>query len=177
MPRGKLFATCTVNELELLLNGLVDKRILVGVIQEMCETTLGNNLYGILRRHPFSLEQPIPFDLEDIQRIRTLHYDTNIQEMFFDMRTGSDYELLVRDEEVRDIKDIKPFVQSIPPSAPAKSVFDKEYIPYDVPVKPECEDVTMGEQQVISHLITQLGMVAKAIKQELLDNTAREISE
>ena len=42
----------------------------IGTIQEMCEKMLlylGNNIYGILRHRPFTLECSIPFDLDDIQ--------------------------------------------------------------------------------------------------------------
>ena len=40
----------------------VSPRLSVNIIQEMCETVmlyLGNNLYGTLRRKPFTLDQPI----------------------------------------------------------------------------------------------------------------------
>ena len=50
----------------------VSPNMTVGTIQEMCETTLlylGNNIYRILRHRPFSLERPIPFDLENMQRV------------------------------------------------------------------------------------------------------------
>ena len=75
----------------------------LGMVQEMCETTflyLGNNLYATLRCRPFSLERPIPFDLEDIQTMRWLQYDINDRYMYFEMQIGSDYETLVQSDEV-----------------------------------------------------------------------------
>ena len=56
----------------------VNSELPVNIIQEMCETVmlyLDNNLYGSLRRKPFTLDQPIQFHLPDIQRMRLLHCD------------------------------------------------------------------------------------------------------
>ena len=47
-------------------------------VLEMCETRLlylGNNLYVVLRRHPFTLIRPIEFKLDDMQKMRPLHED------------------------------------------------------------------------------------------------------
>ena len=52
----------------------------ISVIQEMCETTLlylGNNLYGTLRRKPFTLERPLKFNLNNMQRMRPIFMDLN----------------------------------------------------------------------------------------------------
>ena len=81
----------------------VKPNMTIGTIQEMCKTTLlylGNNIYGILRRRPFSLEQLIPFDLNDIQHVCPLIYDVNEHQMFFELRLNSDYEWLITEDEI-----------------------------------------------------------------------------
>ena len=50
-----------------------------------------------------------------------------------------------------------------------------DYIPYDTLIKQEHTDV--DDRQVIGYLIAQPGMIVKVIKQELLDNTVKDISE
>ena len=94
----------------------------------MCEITLlylGNNIYRILRHHPFSLECPIPFDLDDMQKIHPLTYDDNIRPMFFEIRMNSDYELLVTEDEIFSPPDVKPIITSALTSI---SILDADYV-------------------------------------------------
>ena len=151
----------------------------LGMIQEMCETTLlylGNNLYATLRRHPFSLERPIPFDLEDIQTMRQLEYDINERYMYFEMRIGSDYETLVQNEEVMPVPDIKLFASTGLPIQP-KSVLDKDYLPSGITIKQEPGMQGIPSHRVIGQIIDQPDDVAKLIKQELIDSTVKDIAE
>ena len=67
----------------------------VSIISEMCETFmlyLGNNLYGTLRRKPFTPERPIQFHLPDIQRMRLLHRDVKEHKLHLEICMDSDYE-------------------------------------------------------------------------------------
>ena len=151
----------------------------LGMIQEMCETTLlylGNNLYATLRHHAFSLERPIPFDLEDIQTMRQLEYDINERYMYFEMRIGSDYETLIQNEEVMPVPDIKPFASTGLPIQP-KSVFDKDYLPPGITIKQEPGMQGIPSHRVIGQIIDQPDNVAKSIKQELIDSTVKDIAE
>ena len=151
----------------------------LGVVQEMCKTTLlylGNNLYAMLRRRLFSLERPIPFDLEDMQMMRPLHQDLNERHMYFEMRIGSDYETLVQSDEVTPIPDIKPFQEEGPPTT-HKNIFDVNYIPPEIVIKQEPGLQASTLQTVISHIIDQPDAIAKSIKQEIIDNTVRDIAD
>ena len=87
---------CVFNSGQIWTTLDVKPNMTVDTIQEMCETTLlylGNNIYGILRRQPFSIERPIPFDLDDMQKVHPLTYNDNNRHMFFERRLNSDYEL------------------------------------------------------------------------------------
>ena len=143
----------------------------VGTIQEMCETTLlylGNNIYGILRRRPFSLECPIPFDLDDMQKVRPLTYDDNIRHMFFEIRMNSDYELLVTENEILSPPDVKPIIT---PAPNKKSILDADYVPPGTFIKEEPVEPDQTTHRIIGELISQPDHIAKAIKQEMLDTT------
>ena len=94
---------CVFNSRHIWTTLDVRPNMTVGTIQEMCETTLlylGNNIYLILRHRPFSLEHPILFDLDEMQRVHSLTYDGNTRHMFFEVRMNSDYELLVTEDEI-----------------------------------------------------------------------------
>ena len=147
----------------------------IGTIQEMCETSLvylGNNIYGILCHRPFTLECPIPFDLDDIQRVRPLTYDNNFQKMYFKMHLNSEYEILVTEEEITSPEDVKPIIVS-PPVAP--SIFDASYDLATTEIKKEPEDLPAKglTSRSIGELIIMLpDFIARSIKQEILDTAA-----
>ena len=147
----------------------------IGTIQEMCETTLlylGNNIYGILCHRPFSLECPIPFDLDDTQRVRPLTYDNNFQKMYFEMHLNSEYEMLVTEEEITTPEDVKPIIVS-PPIAP--SIFDASYDPATTEIKKEPEDLPakgLTSRSIGELIITQPDFIARSIRQEILDTAA-----
>ena len=151
----------------------------LGVVQEMCETTLlylGNNLYAMLRRCLFILERPIPFDLEDMQMMRPLHQDLTERHMYFEMRIGSYYETLVHSDEVTPIPDIKPFQEEGSPTT-HKSIFDMDYTLPDIAIKQEPGLQASTLHTVIGHIIHQPDAFAKSIKQEIIDNTVRDITD
>ena len=146
----------------------------VGTIQEMCETTLylGNNIYGILRHWPFSLECPIPFDQDDIQKVHPLTYDHNIRHMFFEIRMNSDYELLVTEDEIFSPPDVKPIIT---PALNNTTILDADYVPPGTFIKEEPAEPGQTTYRTIGELISKPDHIAKAIKQEMLDTTMTAI--
>ena len=143
-----------------------------GTIQGMCETTLlylGNNIYGILRRRPFSIECPIPFDLDDMQKVCPLTYDDNNRHMFFEIRLNSDYELLVTEDEIFNPPDVKPVIAPAPKHI---TILDADYVPPGIYIKEEpVEEPGETTNWTIGEIISQPDYKAKAIKQEMLDTT------
>lgn len=75
-----------------------------------------------------------------------------------------------------EIPDIKPFVSPVVP-ARKRNVFDEDYIPYDTPVKQEPGTSTAPSHTVIGHLTDQPDEIAKAVKQELIDSTVKDIAD
>ena len=144
----------------------------VGTIQEMCETTLlylGNNIYGILRHRPFSIERPIPFDLNDMQKVHPLTYNDNNRHMFFEIRLNCDYELLVTEDEIFNPPDVKPIIAPAPKHI---TILDADYVPPGIYIKEEpVEEPGETTHRTIGEIISQLDYIAKAIKQEMLDTT------
>ena len=154
----------------------VEPNMTVGTIQEMCETTLlylGNNIYGILRCRPFTLERPIPFDLDNMQHVRPLTYDNNVHHMFLKLRMNSDYERLVTEEEILIPPDIKP---QITPVTNTKSILDADYNPPATFIKEEPVEQDQTTQRTIGELITQPDYIAEAIKQKMIDTTAAALA-
>ena len=150
----------------------VDSSMTQGICQKMCESTLlylGNNLYGILRRRPFTLERPIQTLLDDTQCMRPLFVDANMNTMYFEMRKDSSYETAIQEEEIEIPAEQKP---ELLPDVPMMSILDPDYVPDYLPVKREPE----WDQAVVGHLIDQPGPIAKEIKQELLDTAAQSIA-
>ena len=150
--------------------------ISLGICLEMCETILlyiGNNLYGLLRHRPFSIEWPIPLNIDDIQCMRPLYQDWNTKILYFKKHINSDYELLIWEEEVEDIKEIKP---ELLPDVAIKNVFDPDYLADFLPIKSEPFD-HQEPSNVIGQIIAQPPKIAKDIKHELLDNTTKSIAE
>ena len=81
----------------------VNSELPVNIIQKMYETVilyLDNNLYGSLTRKSFTLDQPIQFHLPDIQRMRLLHCDIIDHKLHLEIRTDSEFELLLNEDEV-----------------------------------------------------------------------------
>ena len=83
------------------------------------------------------LEHPIPFDLDDIQRVRPLTYDNNTCQMYFEMRLNSEYEMLVTEEEIMTPIDVKPIISTDPT---ASTIFDANYNQAISQIKKEPED-------------------------------------
>ena len=143
-----------------------------GICQEMCESVflyLGNNLYGILRRRPFTLERPVLTLLDDIQKMRPLFVDTNLYTMYFEVRKDSSYESLIQEEEIEIPPEQKP---ELLPDVVTRSVLDPDFVPDYLPIKEEPN----WDQSVVGHIIDQPGLIAKEIKQELLDTAAQSIA-
>ena len=76
--------------------------------------------------------------------------------------------------EVTLIPDIKPF-DAADMHGPQKSVFDADYILQEITIKHEPGSQVAATHTVISHIIDQPDVVAKAIKQELIDSTVKDI--
>ena len=141
---------------------------------EMCETRflyLDNNLFATLRRRPFTITRPIEFNLKDMQKMRPLHQDRVEGTLHIEMRTDSDYECLVNPDEISYPMEQKP---ELLPEVPTLSIFDVDYVPDYLPDQSivKTEPVDYG---VIGEIINQPSHIAKEIKQELLDNAAKEV--
>ena len=142
----------------------------------MCETTLlylGNNLYGILQRKPFTLDHPLKFDLGDMQRMQLLFTDAATYCMYFEIHKSSDFEQLLRDDEIFEVEEPKPELLL---HTHVPDILHPDYLPKGVTIKQEPLDTT---SQVISEIISQPAAVARDIKQELLDSAsvARDIKQ
>ena len=96
--------------------------------------------------------------------------------MYFEMQIGSDYETLVQSNEVTPIPDIKPFDATGTPG-PHKNVFDVDYIPQEITIKQEPGSQVASSHTVFGHIIDQPDAIAKAIKQELIDSTVKDIAD
>ena len=144
----------------------------ISIIQEMCETALlymGNNLYGILRRKPFALEHPLKFDLGDMQCMRPFFTDAATNCMYFEIHKSSDFEQLLRDDEIFEMEEPKP---ELLPQTHVPDILHPDYLPKGVAIKQELPDTT---SQVIGEIISQPAAVARDIKQELLDSATQAI--
>ena len=151
-----------------------NQNMTISVIQEMCETTLlylGNNLYGTLHRKPFTLERPLKFDLNDMQRMRPIFTDLNTNCMYFEIHKDSDFEQLLRDEEIFDVEEPKP---ELLPETSTPHILHPDYPPKGVTIKQEPPDATSS---IIGKIISQPACVARGIKQELLDSATQSIVE
>ena len=88
----------------------------------------------------------------------------------------SDYETLVQSDEVTPIPDIKPLDAEYT-HCPHKSVFDADYILQEITIKQEPSSQAVPSHTVISHIIDQPDVVTKAIKQELINSTVKDIAD
>ena len=73
------------------------------IASEMCETILiylGGGIVGVLRRRPFSIEQPPVVHLEQLQMQRVLYWDTNLREMSFTLRRDESFEDVIQPDEI-----------------------------------------------------------------------------
>ena len=146
----------------------------ISVIQEMCETTLlylGNNLYGTLHMKPFTLDRPLKFDLSDMQQMRPIFTDVNTNCMFFEIHKNSDFEQVLRDEEIFDVEEPKP---ELLPETSTLDILHPDYLQKGVIIKKEPPDATSS---IIGEIISQPANVARDIKQELLDSATQSIME
>ena len=149
---------------------------------EMCKTRLlyiGNNLYAILRRQPFSLYRPLEVNIKEIQKSRQLMWDRVEGTLRLEMQIDSTYKSVVADDEIYELPEQKP---EFLPDVQTKSILDPDYVPDFLPdvslIKSEPVD-TSGtlNYTVIGHIIDKLASVSKAIKQELIDKTAQALVE
>ena len=141
----------------------VDPSMTQSICQEMCESVLlylGNNLYGVLRWRPFTLERPVQCILDDTQKMRPLYVDINTSLMYLEVRKDSSYEKVIQEEEIEIPEEQKPELLL---DVPTLSILDPDFVPDFLPIKDEPE----WDQTVVGHLITQPGPIAKEIKQEL----------
>ena len=112
----------------------------ISVIQEMCATTilyLGNNLYRILRRKPFTLDHPLKFDLSDMHRMTPIFTDVNTNHMYFKIHKNSDFEQLLRDEEIFDVEEPK---SELLPEIPIPDILHPDYLPKGVIINKKSRD-------------------------------------
>ena len=148
----------------------------VSIIQEMCETVmlyLGNNLYGTLRRKPFTLDRPIQFHLPDIQRMRLFHHDICEHKLHLEIRKDSKYELLLNEEEIIPLAQPKP---ELLPESPTPTLFDADYIPPGVEsTEPAIKTESFDNMNIIGHITNQPPLLAKQIKQEFIDTAAYNV--
>ena len=108
-----------------------------GICQEMCESILlylGNNLYGVWRRRPFTLERPVQTILDDTQWMRPLYMDVNLNTMYFEVCKDSSYESVIQEEEIEIPLEQKP---ELLPDVTTQSVLDPDYVPDYLPIKQE----------------------------------------
>ena len=149
----------------------------VSIIQEMCETVmlyLGNNLYGTLKRKPFTRDHPIQFHLLDIQRMRLLHHDILEHKLHLEIRMDSDFELLLNEEEIEPL--IQPKLKLLPDTQ-SPNLFDADYIPPNTcDVKPNVNTGILNTN-VLGHITSQPPYLAKQIKQEIIDTAAQNVME
>ena len=142
----------------------------------MCKTVmlyLGNNLYGTLRHKPFTLDRPIQFLLQDIQRMRLLHHDVRQHKLHLEICMDSDYELLLNEEEIIPLAETKP--ELLPESA-TPTLFDADYIPPGTDFsEPTIKTEAFENLNIIGHITNQPPLLAKQIKQEFIDTAAYNV--
>ena len=152
-----------------------------GVFTEVCETILlylGNNLYAVLCRLPFSLDQPSPTDLEDIHQMQPLTI-TNSPErwMYIEGRINSLFEQSLRDEEIVWDEEIEELPEQKPELLPTVGPIDILHPHYIPPgIKQEVVDAQYDTSDIRGTEINLPGPLAKDAKQEMLDTTLQDIA-
>ena len=144
----------------------------IRILKEMCETVLlylGNNLYGIVRRLPYSLDRATPVSFGDMHQMRPLFQDDNVRRLYMLININSDFERAIRDDEIEELQEQKP---ELLPETQRTDVFHLDYVP-----KPEIKKEPLDSyyQEVIGSIITMLENITCEIKEELLDNQVQAL--
>ena len=149
------------------------------VVEEMCECRflyLGNNLYALLKRRPFTLTKPVETVLDDWHNMRPLYRNKADHTVYLELIVNGEFERCIQDDEIDKLVEQKP---ELLPEEQTLDVFDVDYIPPTVPdltlVKSEPEDTT--NSQIVGHIINQPANVARTIKQELINNAVQSVVE
>ena len=115
----------------------VDPSMTQSICEEMCKSVLlylGNNLYGVLRPRPFTLERPIQCILDDTQKMHSLYVDINTSLMYFEVHRDSSYEKVIQEEEIEIPEEQKPELLL---DVPTLSILDPDLVPDFLPIKDE----------------------------------------
>ena len=97
--------------------------------------------------------------------------DLNTNRMYFEIHKNSDFEQLLRDEEIFNVEEPKP---ELLPETSTPHILHPDYLPKGVIIKQEPPDATSS---IIGEIISQPTFVARVIKQELLDSPTQSIVE
>ena len=103
-----------------------------------------------------------------MQQMHPLFRDVNLGRMYFEHHTDSEFELLLQSEEVEEIAEQKP---DLLPDRPTMDILHEDYIPDYIPIKLEKE----CDQNIVGHIIQQPPLLAKSMKQEIIDTAAHNI--
>ena len=122
------------------------------------------------------MQRPIEFHLADLQHMRPLHRDNIEHKISFEVKTNSEYELLLCDDKITAFMQPKP---ELVPDVPIPNLFADNFDPTSSVCTGniKSEPVDSVNSAVIGQIVTQLPNVAKEIKKEMLDSVAQDVSD